>query len=182
MTTSKSSIEDLDHFTNEDAMPQDSSDESVSSEPLYLPPSEEDSLYQVELTVEVPSNMVEDNRALALVQVLPPDTELYDVPDYLDIYHITITDDSVIGEDPLSSDGSYEDHNYYEEAPSLNYDSNQEVLNEEDVEDYNHDHDCGYDPDPPNEDYGSDPPGEDCDSDPPGEDNTYSSESSDEDD
>ena len=198
MTTSKSSIEDLDNFTNEEAMPQDSSDESYSSEPSQLPPSEVDPSYQVELTIEVPSSMVEDNHALALVQVLPPDTELSDVPDYLDIYHITITDGSVIDEDPPTSDRSHEDHNYYEEASSLNYDSNRDVLNEEDIEDYNHDHDCGYDPDPPYEDYdldppgedcdsnyGSDPPGEDCDpdysSDPPSEDDTYSLESSDED-
>jgi hypothetical protein len=132
--------------------------------------------------------------------VLPPDTELSDVPDYVDIYHVTITDDSVIDEDLPPSDGSDEDHNYDEEASSLNDDSNQEVLDEEDVEDYNHDHDYGYDPDPPYEDhdsdppaedYDSDPPGEDFDPDPPGEDNNYDScpldedfysESSDEDD
>ncbi len=170
MTTSKSNIEDLDRFTNEDSMPQDSSDESVSSEPSRLPPSEVDPSYQVELIVEVPSSMVENNHALALVQVLPPDTELSDVPDCVDIYHITITDDSVIGEDPPPSDGSHEDHNYDEEASSLRYDSNQEVLDEEDAEDYNHDHDYGYDPDPPYEDHDSDPPAEDYDSDPPGED------------
>ena len=156
-------------------MPQDSSDESVSSEPSYLPTSEVDPSYQVELVVDVPSSMVEDNHALALVQVLPPDTELSDVPDYVDIYHVTITDDSVIGEDPPSSDGSHEDHNYDEEASSLNYDSNQEVLDEEDVEDYNHDHDYGYDPDPPYEDYDSDPPDEDYDPNPPSEDNDYDS-------
>jgi hypothetical protein len=143
-TTSKSSIKDLDHFTNEDSMPQDSSDESISSEPSYLHPSKVDSSYQVDFIVDVPSSMVEDNHAVALVQVLPPDTELFDVPDYVDIYHITIMDDSVIGEDPPPSDGSYENHNYDEEASSLNYDPNQEVLNEEDMEDYNHDHDYGY--------------------------------------
>ena len=136
MTTSKSSVEDLDNFTNKDAMPQDLSDESYSSEPSHLPPSEVDPSYQVELIIEVPSSMVEDNHALALVQVLPPDTKLSNVPDYLDIYCITITDDSVIDEDPPPSDRLHEDHNYYEEASSLNYDSNQEVLNEENVEDY----------------------------------------------
>ena len=112
-----------------------------------------------------------------------PDTELSDIPDYLDIYRITITDNSVIDEDPPPSDRSHEDHNYYEEASSLNYDSNQEVLNEEDVEDYNHDHDFGYDPDPPYDDCNSDPPGEDCEPDyssDPSKDDTYSSESSDE--
>jgi len=142
-------------------MPQDSSDESVSSGSSCLPLSEVDPSYQVELIVEVPPSMVENNHALALVQVVPPDTELFDVPDYVDIYHVTITDDSVIGE---------EVHNYDEEASSLNYESDQEVLDEEDVEDYNHDHDYGYDPDPPYEDYDSNPPAEDYDSDPPGED------------
>jgi len=130
-------------------MPQDSSDESILSEPSYLPPSEVDPSYQVELIVDVPPSMVENNHALALVQVLPPDTELSDVPDYVDIYHVTITDDSVIGEDPPPSDGSNEDHSYDD---SLHYDSNQEVLDEENMEDYNHDHDYGYDPDPPGED------------------------------
>ncbi len=134
------------------------------------------------LIVEVPTSMVENNHALALVQVLPPDTELSDVPDYVDIYHVTITDDSVIGEDPPPSDGSYEDHNYDEETSSLNYDSNQEVLDEEDMEDYNHDHDYGYDPDPPYEDYDSDPPGEDNDYDSCPLDEDYYSEPSNEDD
>ena len=60
-------------------------------------------LISVEINGKVfpsPGSHSEDNHALALVQVLPPDTELSDVPDYVDIYHVTITDDSVIGAEP----------------------------------------------------------------------------------
>jgi len=118
MALSKSYSEDLDHIyddPNEDTLPQDSSNENISSEFPYQPPSEVDSYYQVDITVDIPTCMVEDNHVLALVQVLPPDTDLSDVPKNVDIYHINTEDASVFRDDPPLSDESSNDYNHYKD-------------------------------------------------------------------
>jgi len=48
---------------------------------------------EVDLTVQVPPDMIQDDHALALVQVVPPDTNISDVPETWGIYDIDLTRD-----------------------------------------------------------------------------------------
>ena len=64
-----------------------------------------------------PPDVIVDDHALALVQVVPPDTDISDVPETWDIYDLDFTGDpSNVGED---LDGPYDGQYDYEEDSTL---------------------------------------------------------------
>jgi len=73
---------------------------------------------EVDLTIHVPSDVIVDDHALALVQVVPPDTDISDVPETWVIYDLDFAGDpSNDGED---LDGPYDGQYDYEEDSTLN--------------------------------------------------------------
>ena len=83
------------------------------------------------LTINVPPEAIEDDCAIALVQVVPSDLDTSDIPEKWDIYHLNLAEESNSdGEYPSSNDGSYYDQNHCDEFSSQNSDhpdDNQEV-------------------------------------------------------
>ena len=55
--------------------------------------SELDGHIEYDLTIQVPHDMIEDDHALALVQVVPPDADLSDIPESWNVYDIDLTGD-----------------------------------------------------------------------------------------
>src|SRR6266571_9358465 len=76
---------------------------------------------EVDLTVQVPPDMIQDDHALALVQVVPPDANISDVPETWGIYDIDLTGDPSYEGEEL--DRSSNDQYDYEEDPMLGPDS-----------------------------------------------------------
>jgi hypothetical protein len=55
--------------------------------------SKPDGHIEYDLTIQVPHDVIEDDHALALVQVVPPDADLSDIPESWDVYDIDLTGD-----------------------------------------------------------------------------------------
>ena len=72
---------------------------------------------EVDLIIHVPPDVIEDDHALALVQIVPPDTDISDVPETWDVYDLDFSGDSP--EDREELDGPYDGQYNYEEDPML---------------------------------------------------------------
>ena len=72
---------------------------------------------EVDLTIYVPPEVIKDHHALALVQVVPPDTNISDVPETWGIYDLDVSGDPSGDGEELDGpcDGQYD----YEEEPTL---------------------------------------------------------------
>jgi hypothetical protein len=119
---------------------------------------------EVALTIHVPPDVIVDDHALALVQVVPPDMDISDVPETWDIYDLDFVEDpSNDGED---LDGPYDGQYDYEEDSTLDSyapgDDQEEIYDEPGEGSYYSDgptegHDepyqGSYRSDSPNEDY-----------------------------
>jgi hypothetical protein len=79
---------------------------------LETEPNYNGNMIEADLTIQVPLDVIEDDHALALVQVLPPDADLSDIPDNCDIYNIDFT-----GESPDDEEEWSETDRYWEEDP-----------------------------------------------------------------
>jgi hypothetical protein len=92
---------------------------SYDSDKSYLEDGH-DPPVEVDLTIHIPSDMIEDNHMVALVQVVPPDTDLSDIPDSWDVYDIDWM------EETPDNDGEYKlsesDHYWEEDPPEEIYD------------------------------------------------------------
>ena len=116
------------------------------------------------LTIYVPPDVIEDDHALALVQVVPPDMDISDVPETWDIYDLDFAGDPP--QDGEELDGPYDGRYDYEEDPTLDSyvpgDDQEEIYDEPGEGSYysdgpteGHDEPCqgSYCSDSPNEDY-----------------------------
>jgi hypothetical protein len=59
---------------------------------LKSEPYSDDVHIKDDLTIHVPSDMIQDDHALALVQVVPPDADLSDIPETWDVYNIDLAE------------------------------------------------------------------------------------------
>jgi len=75
----------------------------------------------VDLAIQVPLDTIEDDRALALVRVVPPDADISDIPSHWDIYHIGLAESPPYGDE--EEDGSYHDPYDHEDNPGSGYGS-----------------------------------------------------------
>src|SRR6266511_5038997 len=87
---------------------------------------------EVKLTIHVPPDMIEDDYALALVQVVPPDMDILDVPETWDIYELDFAGDLPQDEEELDRpyNGQYD---YKEDSTLDSYapgDNQEEIYNE----------------------------------------------------
>jgi hypothetical protein len=84
-----------------------------------------DSPIKVDLTVQIPSNMIDDDHALALVQVVSPDFDLSNVPESWDIYDINLAEDPPDDgkDDDDYSSGDDQEEIYDEPGKGSNYSS-----------------------------------------------------------
>ena len=85
--------------------------ETLSDDGLDPPPIE------VDLTIYVPPEVIRDHHGLALVQVVPSDTNISDVPETWDIYDLDVSGDPSGDGEELDGpcDGQYD----YEKEPTL---------------------------------------------------------------
>jgi len=72
---------------------------------------------EVDLTIHVPPDVIEDDHALALVQVVPPDADISDVPETWDIYDLDFAGGPP--EDREELDGPYDGQYDYKEDSTL---------------------------------------------------------------
>ena len=117
---------------------------------------------EVKLTIHVPPDMIEDDHALALVQVVPPDMDILDVPETWDIYDLDFAGDPPQDGEELDRpyDGQYD---YKEDSTLDSYapgDDQEEIYDEpgegsyySDGEGHNEPCQGSYCSDSPNEDY-----------------------------
>jgi len=80
---------------------------------------DDDSPIEVDLAINIPSDIAQYDHVLVLVQVTPPDIDLTDIPDNWDIYNINLNEDS----DSLDNG---EDHNNVPSDDESNYPSDEE--------------------------------------------------------
>ncbi len=117
---------------------------------------------EVKLTIHVPPDMIKDDHALALVQVVPPDMDILDVPETWDIYDLDFAGDPPQDGEELDRpyDGQYD---YKEDSTLDSYapgDDQEEIYDEpgegsyySDGEGHNEPCQGSYCSDSPNEDY-----------------------------
>jgi hypothetical protein len=165
----------------------DATGSANSNSELEPEPYSDDGHIEYDLTIEVPSEAIEDDRALALVQVIPPDTDLSGIPETWDVYNIDLSGDPPDEEREIweqsESDRCWEEDppnniydepdggSYYSEDPDEDQESNKEPVSgsyypdESDADSYYPDEPDvdSYDPndsDDPDEGHYSDDPDE----------------------
>jgi hypothetical protein len=118
--------------------------------------SKPDGHIEYDLTIHVPPDVIEDDHALALVQVVPPDADLSDIPESCDVYDIDLAQDLDHSDSP-ATDWEEEDlgqEEIYDEPDEGSYYSDDPG----DDQEYEDEPDAGsYHSDSPDEDYYSDP-------------------------
>lgn len=94
----------------------------------------------VELALNIPFDVVQDDQVVALVQVISPDADLSDILENWDIYNIDLAERSDYPEEDLLG--------YNSEAQDEEYYSNPDSENDVDQDSYQEPDDNDYDPDP----------------------------------
>jgi hypothetical protein len=120
--------------------------------------SKPDGHIKYDLTIHVSPDVIEDDYALALVQVVPPDTDLSDIPESWDVYDIDLAQDLNHPHSPATDWGEedLEQEEIYDEPDEGSYYSDDPG----DDQEYDEPDAGSYHSDSPDEDYYSDPASE----------------------
>ncbi len=89
-----------------------------------------DPLVEIDLTIQIPSRVIDDDCAIALVQVVPPVIDLSDIPLEWDVYPIDLAESGGSSDDDEESHWSDPSGHYWED------DSPEEVNDEPDEGSY----------------------------------------------